>query len=635
MKLKYKHILQVTTLVCLQLCLTALPENCDDTCDANQPKAFFQQQNELLRQRKRAEYLLAYEYNTNVTEHNRLEMIAVSAKNAKETKKLSEAIRNLGYDRLDNTNLQRQAKILADPGYDILPEEDFLTLQNAISSMQSNYASTKVCSYTNATDCSLALEPHIQERLSNSRDPKELAHYWKEWHDKAGTPMKENFAKYVELSRKAAKLNNFPSYADYWIHFYEDPEFEKNLDEVFQAILPLYREIHGYVRHRLAQHYGAEVVPEKGNIPIHLLGNMWAQNWDEVIELLKPYPNISFVDVTAEMKKQDYTIKKMFELGDEFFQSLGMRALPTSFWNLSVLEKPEDRTIVCHASAWDLFADSDVRIKMCTEVDTHYLYVVHHELGHIQYYLLYENQPTAFRGAPNPGFHEAVGDVIALSVSSTKHLHAIGLSQVVELDEQSRINELFKMALKKIVFLPFAYTMDKYRYAVFRNEIEPSAWNCAFWQMRSEYSGVEPPVARTDNDFDPPAKYHIDADVEYLRYFAAHIFQFQFHKAMCSKAGQYVKGDAHKTLDNCDIYKSKEAGEAFKNFLSAGASRHWTEVLNEFTGDKKMDPSALLEYFEPLREWLKEENRKQRVPVGWGMTDKVPHSCMTNKPESQ
>lgn len=240
-------------------------------------------------------------------------------------------------------------------------------------------------------------------------------------------------------------FSDYTSYADYWIHFYEDSNFEKHLDQVFQAILPFYREIHRFVRHRLGQHYGTDVVPEKGNIPVHLLGNMWAQNWDEVVELLKPYPNISFVDVTGEMKKQDFTVKKMFELGDEFFTSLGLRALPTTFWNLSVLEKPEDRIIVCHASAWDLFENSDVRIKMCTEIDTHYLYVVHHELGHIQYYLQYEKQATPFRGAPNPGFHEAVGDVIALSVSSTKHLNAIGLSSVAELDEQSRINELFKM----------------------------------------------------------------------------------------------------------------------------------------------------------------------------------------------
>ncbi|XP_061387294.1 angiotensin-converting enzyme-related protein-like [Musca vetustissima] len=603
-----------------------------DTCSGDFPEVreFFQREGELLRQRRREEFLAAWEYNTNVTEENRLNMIAVSARNAVENLKAAQLVRQKHYRDLSDPCLKRLAEYAGEIGAEILSPEDLNVLLNAVSSMQSNYASTKVCSYKDPKDCSLTLEPHVQERLSKSRDPKELAHYWKEWYDKAGTPMRDNFAKYVELSNKAAKLNNFTSAAEYWIHMYEDPEFEKNLDSVYQAILPLYRELHGYVRQRLSQHYGKEVVSPNGNLPMHLLGNMWGQQWDEIIDLLKPYPNKEFVDVTSEMKKQKYTVEKLFELGDEFFKSLGMSALPQSFWNLSVIEKPADRTIVCHASAWDFFQDSDVRIKMCTEVDTHYLYVVHHELGHIQYYLQYEKQPTVFRGAPNPGFHEAVGDVIALSVSSAKHLNTIGLSPETELDEESRINELFRTSLKKIVFLPFAYTMDKYRYAVFRNEIDEHNWNCAFWQMRSEYTGIEPPVYRNDSDFDPPAKYHVSADVEYLRYFAAHIFQFQFHKAMCTKAGQYVKGDREKTLDNCDIYKSKEAGSAFSRFLSAGASRHWTEVLKEFTGDSTMDPSALLEYFEPLRVWLKEENRKQNVPVGWGLTDNLSEKDMVS-----
>lgn len=390
-------------------------------------------------------------------------------------------------------------------------------------------------------------------------------------------------------------------------------------------MLPFYRQIHGYVRYRLRQHYGPEVVPAEGNIPMHLLGNMWGQSWNEVIDLFTPYPERPFVDVTSEMERQAYSVQKLFELGDQFFQSLGMRALPTTFWNRSVLTRPADREVVCHASAWDFYQDSDVRIKMCTEVNTHYLYVVHHELGHIQYYLQYEQQPAVYRGAPNPGFHEAVGDVIALSVMSAKHLQSINLTSNGTLDEESRINELFKRALSKIVFLPFGYTMDKYRYAVFRGELDESQWNCGFWQMRSEFGGVEPPMARSDKDFDPPAKYHIDADVEYLRYFAAHIFQFQFHKALCRLAGQYAPGDSTRTLDNCDIFGSRRAGDAFKKFLSAGNSRHWKEVLEEFTGETEMDPAALLEYFDPLYQWLKRENKRLGVPLGWEETNSELH----------
>ncbi|EDW37220.1 GL26134 [Drosophila persimilis] len=611
--------------------LARLPDGLatDNSCSAStlDARRFFERENELLRQRYHEEYLASYTYNTNVTDDNRQAMIAVYARNAVQNKQLAQKIKSSDYHLSEDADIRRQALHLSKMGASALNTEDYLALQNAISSMQSNYATTNVCSYTNRSDCSLTLEPHIQERLSNSRDPAELAWYWREWYDKAGTSQKDNFAEYVRLTRKAAHLNDHRSYADYWVQFYEDADFERQLDASFKQLLPFYRQIHGYVRYRLRQHYGEDVVPAEGNIPMHLLGNMWAQSWNEVIDLFTPYPEKPFVDVKAEMVQQNYTVQKLFELGDQFFQSLGMRALPPSFWNLSLITRPDDRQVVCHASAWDFYQDSDVRIKMCTEVDMHYFFVVHHELGHIQYYLQYEQQPAVFRGAPNPGFHEAVGDVIALSVMSAKHLKSIGLTDNGRLDEKSRINELFKQALSKIVFLPFGYTMDKYRYAVFRNEIEEPQWNCGFWQMRSEYGGVEPPVSRTDKDFDPPAKYHIDADVEYLRYFAAHIFQFQFHKALCSLAGQYAPNDSRRTLDNCDIFGSKEAGRALSKFLSHGSSRHWKEVLQEFTGETEMDTSALLEYFDPLYQWLKQENSRLGVPLGWGETNKIPTDC--------
>ncbi|XP_034666461.1 angiotensin-converting enzyme-related protein isoform X2 [Drosophila subobscura] len=615
----------------LLLVFAAWPEALAEgnSCSAStlDARLFFERENELLRQRYHEEYLASYTYNTNVTDENRQAMIAVYARNAVQNKQLAEKIKSSDYTQSEDADVRRQALHLSKMGASALDPDDYLALQNAISSMQSNYATTNVCSYTNRSDCSLSLEPHIQERLSNSRDPAELAWYWREWHDKAGTTQKDNFAEYVRLTRKAARLNDHRSYADYWVQFYEDADFERQLDASFKQLLPFYRQIHGYVRYRLRQHYGEDVVPAEGNIPMHLLGNMWGQSWNEVIDLFTPYPEKPFVDIKASMVQQNYTVQKLFELGDQYFQSLGMRALPPSFWNLSLLTRPDDRQVVCHASAWDFYQDSDVRIKMCTEVDMHYFFVVHHELGHIQYYLQYEQQPAVFRGAPNPGFHEAVGDVIALSVMSAKHLKTIGLTDSGRLDEKSRINELFKQALSKIVFLPFGYTMDKYRYAVFRNEIEEPQWNCGFWQMRSEYGGVEPPVPRTDKDFDPPAKYHIDADVEYLRYFAAHIFQFQFHKALCSLAGQYAPNDSRRTLDNCDIFGSKEAGRALSKFLSHGSSLHWKVVLQEFTGETEMDTSALLEYFDPLYQWLKQENSRLGVPLGWGETNKIPSDC--------
>ncbi|ALC44755.1 Acer [Drosophila busckii] len=588
---------------------------------------FFAKENEKLRERNNAEFSAAYAYSTNMTEENNRAMLSAYAESAAAKKLLAQACKEGNYANSMDTGVRRQARILQDLGMDVLNADDFLKLKSIISAMQSNYATTNVCSFRNESDCSLTLEPHIQERLANRRDPAELAWYWREWYDRTGKPMRKNFAEYVRLTRKAAQLNGYRSWADYWLHFYEDDDFERQLDITFKAVLPFYRQLHGYVRYRLREHYGADLVPAEGNIPMHLLGDLWGQSWNELVDLFTPYPEKPFLDVTSEMEHQHYSVRKLFELGDQFFQSLGMRALPQSFWNRSVLTRPTDREVVCHASAWDFYQDSDVRISMCSEVNSHYLAIGHHELGHVQYFLQYEQQPTVFRGTPNPGFHEAVGDVIGLSVMSSKHLKALGLTRNARLDEKSRINELFKKALAKISFLPFSYTLDKWRFAVFRGELDESHWNCGFWQMRSKFGGVEPPIARSDSDFDPTAKFHINADVEYLRYFASTIFQFQFHKALCRQAGQYVPGDSRLTLDNCDIFGSKAAGKAFMDFLSAGNSRHWKEVLKDFTGDTQMDPAALLEYFYPLYQWLKQENRRLGVPLGWKETNKIPSTC--------
>lgn len=541
----------------------------DESCSALEVDAlaFLKKVDEKLKMIRNVEYNAAYNYNINVTEENRVRMIEVQTENSQYAKEIAQIIKERGFhDIKDNELIQRQIKILGKLSVDALSEDDYNTLMNAISMMQSNYAKAKVCSYEDRTKCDLALEPEIQERIKNSRDPDELAYYWKEWYDHAGLPAKQNFKTYIELTRKASKINGLMSYADDWVDEYDDKNFEANIDTIYNEILPFYKELHAYVRYRLKEKYGEDKLPANGNIPMHLLGNLWAQSWNEVIDIINPYPDTPFIDVTDEMVKQGYTQEKIFRMGDDFFQSLNMTKLPESFWTLSVLKKPEDpnREIVCHASAWDFFKKDDVRIKQCTEITQDHFYIAHHELGHIQYYLQYQDQPVVFRGAPNPGFHEAVGDTIALSVNSPKHLKKIGLIDSDELDEKSRINELFKKAVQKIIFLPFSYTMDKYRYGVFRNEIKESNWNCGWWKMRSMFGGVEPAVERSEADFDPTAKYHIDANVEYLRYFTAHVFQYQFHKALCIKAKQFDASDPKSFLDNCDIYGSTEAGEAFK-----------------------------------------------------------------------
>merc|ERR1712198_367360 len=321
------------------------------------------------------------------------------------------------------------------------------------------------------------------------------------------------------------------------------------------------------------------------------------------------------------MIKQGYTPKRMFELSEEFFVSLNLTKMPQEFWEQSIIERPDDREIVCHASAWDFCNHKDFRIKQCTKVDMKDLIVVHHEMGHIQYYLQYNNKPYIFREGANPGFHEAVGDVLALSVATPKHLHKIGLLKTLQNDDEADINFLMSMALEKIVFLPFAYTMDNWRWDVFSGAVKESNWNCHWWNYRTNVQGIKPPVKRSELDFDPGAKYHIPANVPYIRYYVSAIIQFQFHKSLCLLANEYDPQDPNKPLHRCDIYQSTEAGAALSAMLREGSAIPWPEALKKLTGTDRLDASIIREYFKPLEDWLKVENAKYGEFVGWEADD--------------
>uniref|UniRef100_A0A8W7P386 Angiotensin-converting enzyme n=1 Tax=Anopheles coluzzii TaxID=1518534 RepID=A0A8W7P386_ANOCL len=445
--------------------------------------------------------------------------------------------------------------------------------------MQENYAKVKVCDYRDNSKCDLALEPELTEIMATSRDPEELKYYWQQWYDAA----------------------DYASGAEYWLSAYEDDTFEEQVDAVIEELRPLYEQIHANVRYQLRKYY---------------------EDWAGVADITSPFPDRQLLDVTEEMVRQGYNPIQMFEMGDEFFQSMNMTKLPATFWEKSILEKPDDgRDLVCHASAWEFSKTDDVRIKQCTRVTMEQFFTVHHELGHVQYFLQYQHLPSMYRDGANPGFHEAVGDVLSLSVSTPKHLEKIGLLKDYVEDEESKLNQFYGSALNKLVFLPFAYTLDKYRWGIFRGDIKPEEYNCKFWEMRSKFSGVEPPVVRSESDLDAPAKYHVSADVEYLRYFVSFIIQFQFHRAACEKAGEYVKGDPEKTLNNCDIYQSVEAGNAIKAMLELGSSKPWPDAMEVLTGERRMSADALIEYFRPLYDWLVVENERIGAHVGWEETE--------------
>ena len=354
--------------------------------------------------------------------------------------------------------------------------------------------------------------------------------------------------------------------------------------------------------------------PENKLIPAHILGNMWAQTWVDLYDRLKPFENASIVDVTAAMKEQNYTALKMFEVSDEFYMSMGLPTSNMSFHGKSIIEKPKDRVIVCHASAWDFFEGDDFRIKMCTSVNMGDFVTIHHEMGHIMYFILYKDQPIIFRFSATPAFHEAVGDTIALSVNTPRHLEKINLLKDYADTKEDNINTLFRMALERVAFLPFGLLIDTWRWDVFSGEVKEENWNKHWWDLKEKYQKIYAPVNRTEEDFDPGAKYHVPASSQYIAYFQAHILEFQFYKALCIEAGQYDPENPEKNpLHKCDFYQSKEAGEKLRNGLKLGVSRPWTEALEALTGEKDIDAGALLEYFKPLHDFLKEENMKETL----------------------
>ena len=465
-------------------------------------------------------------------------------------------------------------------------------------------------------DC-LGIE-QIGVLMAKSRDSKELEQLWEGWHQ-ISPPMRDKYARLVELSNQGAREFGFKDTGDLWRSGYDmtPEEFSAELERTWAQLEPLYKELHAYVRFKLIQKYGAAAERPDGMIPAHLLGNMWAQEWGNVYDIVAPEQtaNYKMFDLEASLKRQIGSVseleagRKMARYGEGFFTSLGFEPLPATFWERSQFIKPRDRDVVCHASAWDVDNDQDLRIKMCIKVNADDFTTVHHEEGHNFYQRAYRKQPFLFRNGANDGFHEAIGDSIALSITPDylKKLKLIDEVPSVEADIPLQL----RTALDKIAFLPFGLLIDKWRWQVFSGQTKPEDYNKAWWELRETYQGVAAPVARTDVAFDPGAKYHIPANVPYARYFLARIYQFQFYKAMCNAA------DYKGPLNRCSFYGSKEAGAKLNAMLEAGQSKPWQQTLKAMTGEDHLDAGPMLEYFAPLYKWLKEQNAANKVKVGW------------------
>ncbi len=472
-------------------------------------------------------------------------------------------------------------------------------LTKLTAAMEGDYGKGKYCPDGDKGKC-LSL-PELEEIIGTSRDPEELKRVWLGWHQIA-VPIRKEYVRFVELSNKGAKEMGFKDTGAMWRSKYDmEPDaFAAEMERLWQQVKPLYDSLYTYTRRKLSEKYGKEVVAEDKPIPAHLLGNMWAQTWGNIYPLLAPANADRGYDLTQILKSRNTDAKQMVHYGESFFTSLGFDQLPPSFWERSMITKPADREVVCHASAWDIDYEKDVRLKMCVQINEEDFSVVHHELGHNYYQMAYSGKPFLFRESANDAFHEAIGDTVALSVTPP-YLKQLGLINQVP-DPTADIGFLLNRALDKVAFLPFGYLVDQWRWKVFSGEVGPNDYNKAWWELREKYQGIAPPVPRSEQDFDPGAKYHVPANTPYARYFLAAILQFQFHRALCREAG------FNGPLYQCSIYGNKKAGEKLKAMLAMGASEPWPAALKAMTGEDKMDATAIIDYFAPLKSWLDEQN---------------------------
>jgi peptidyl-dipeptidase A len=480
-------------------------------------------------------------------------------------------------------------------------------LATVVTWMQSAYGKGKYCPPRLGGKCQNLDD--LSKILRTSRKYDELLEAWTGWHSIA-PPLREKFSRYAEIGNKGAREIGFADMGALWRSGYDmsASDFEADIERLWRDTKPLYDQLHCYVRARLRKKYGADKIGERAAIPAHLLGNMWAQDWIHVYGLVEPYPGQPSLDVSKKLKQKKVDGVGMVKIGEKFFTSLGFDPLPDSFWKRSLFQRPKDREVVCHASAWDVNYANDLRIKMCIEPTEEDLITVHHELGHDYYFNQYYKLPMLFQAGANDGFHEGIGDTLALSVTPA-YLKSIGLLDTAAENNKAAINHQLKMALDKVAFLPFGLMVDKWRWDVFAGKTPKDKYNAAWWELRKQYQGVAAPVARSEADFDPGAKYHVPASVPYTRYFLARIYQFQFHRALCKAA-------AHKgSLETCSIYGNKDAGAKLQGMLALGASRPWPEAMQAIGGETKGDASAMLEYFAPLAKWLENENKNEKC--GW------------------
>ncbi|CAG0888979.1 unnamed protein product [Cyprideis torosa] len=635
-----------------------------------------------------------WNYITNVTDENAEEMIAANVRYGTFRKQAWQNVTAFDDSQVQDASLKRQFDKLKVVGESALDNADFQTLQETIARMETLYSSATVCRFgADSNPCSeddvlelegepgqTSIESEMEDLVApGSANSEALKYYWEQWRNATGARMRDDYVTYLGLIKKAAVQNNLQDAKVMWLRPYEVeglPEFDVTVEELWEQLKPFYKQLHAYVRRQLANRFTESVVDLTGPIPAHLLGNMWAQDWSNLN--LTVYDDVPSFDVTDAMIEQGYNATYMFQLSDQFFGDLGLLKMTETFWEKSMLEKPDvpacqetvrikqctgvnmgdfvtvhhemghieyfmqyneqphvfrdgANPVLCHASAEDFClgnGSDDFRIKQCTGVNMGDFVTVHHEMGHIEYFMQYNEQPHVFRDGANPGFHEALGDTLALAVATPKHMAKLGLLEDItdeELLAKSDLNYLLRMALEKVVFLPYAVTLDSWRWSLFQDETSVGEMNAKYWQLRKDNQGLKPPSDRPDDlYFDPGAKYHIPGNVPYIRYFASFILQFQFYESLCKIAGEYDPNSPDsQPLHRCDFDGNADAGQKLGEALRLGFSKHWTEALEILTDSPNMSASSLLKYFDPIHVYFIQQNLLQGNCIGWEQSGKL------------
>jgi len=472
-------------------------------------------------------------------------------------------------------------------------------LADIAARLDTDYATAKL-TYNGRT---LTLDD-MEDLLRTSRDPNETRALWEGWRAVSAPQMAADYKRLVELANEGARELGYPDTGALWRSWYDMPPeaFAAKTDAVWNQVKPLYSKLECYVRGRLNQKYGPAIQPATGPIRADLVGNMWTQHWGNIYDLVAPKNASMGYDLTAALVAHGYDAAKIVHTADQWYTSIGLAPEPASFWERSMITRPRDREVVCHASAWDIDGKDDLRVKACFTVTADDFFTAHHELGHNMYQRAYQNQPFLFRNGANDGFHEAIGDFAGMNALTPGYLKQLGLIEQVP-GPEADIPYLLRLALDQIPFLPFALIVDKWRWGVFSGQISPEHYNEAWWDLVGRYQHVMPPGPRPPNAFDPGAKYHVADNTPYARYFLADIYEFQFYRTACRLAGW------QGPLNRCSVYRNKEVGAKLEAMLALGQSRPWPEALAAFGGERDIDASAINDYFAPLSAWLDKQNK--------------------------